>query len=51
MNVKTMYKISKHWVGDPCGPKNYCWEGLTCQYNGSAPPRIISMSVILAEQY
>ncbi|KAM3683515.1 hypothetical protein ACB098_12G153300 [Castanea mollissima] len=45
MNVKTMYKISKHWVGDPCGPKNYSWEGLICQYNGSVPPRIISMNL------
>uniref|UniRef100_A0A7N2MKW5 non-specific serine/threonine protein kinase n=1 Tax=Quercus lobata TaxID=97700 RepID=A0A7N2MKW5_QUELO len=45
MNVKTMYKISKNWVGDPRGPKNYSWEGLTCQYNGSVPPRIISMNL------
>nr|POE69282.1 putative lrr receptor-like serine/threonine-protein kinase [Quercus suber] len=37
--------ISKHWVGDPCGPKNYSWEGLTCQYNRSVPPRIISMNL------
>ncbi|KAL4596813.1 hypothetical protein ACB092_12G190200 [Castanea dentata] len=45
MNVKKTYKISKNWVGDPCGPKNYSWEGLTCQYNVSVSPRIISMNL------
>lgn len=46
MNVKTTYKISKNWVGDPCGPKNFSWEGLTCKYNDSLPPRIISVLVL-----
>lgn len=41
-NVKTTYQIKKIWAGDPCGPKNFSWEGLKCNYSLSLP-RITSL--------
>ncbi|XP_040971191.1 probable LRR receptor-like serine/threonine-protein kinase At4g29180 isoform X2 [Gossypium hirsutum] len=49
LNIKTAYQVNKGWVGDPCGPKNYTWEGLECNYSVSLPPRIISLSLIFNE--
>ncbi|KAH7519157.1 hypothetical protein FEM48_Zijuj08G0005900 [Ziziphus jujuba var. spinosa] len=44
VDVKTTYQINKSWTGDPCGPKNFSWEGLKCSYNASFP-RIISLNL------
>ncbi|KAJ0933687.1 putative non-specific serine/threonine protein kinase [Helianthus annuus] len=44
-NIRTTYKINRNWVGDPCGPKNYSWEGIICNYTNSNPPRIIFMNL------
>ncbi|KAL7594089.1 hypothetical protein Lser_V15G32920 [Lactuca serriola] len=44
-SIKTTYKVNKNWVGDPCGPKNYSWEGVRCNYTNSNPPRIISINL------
>ncbi|CAL9027741.1 unnamed protein product [Prunus brigantina] len=43
-NVKTTYQIKKIWAGDPCGPKNFSWEGLKCNYSLSLP-RITSLNL------
>ncbi|PQQ10684.1 putative LRR receptor-like serine/threonine-protein kinase [Prunus yedoensis var. nudiflora] len=43
-NVKTTYQIKKIWAGDPCGPKNFSWEGLKCNYSLSLP-RITSLDL------
>ncbi|TQD81166.1 hypothetical protein C1H46_033276 [Malus baccata] len=43
-NVKTTYQIKKIWAGDPCGPRNFSWEGLECNYSISLP-RIISLNL------
>ncbi|KAK8706986.1 hypothetical protein V6N13_058055 [Hibiscus sabdariffa] len=45
LNVRTTYQVHKGWVGDPCGPKNYTWEGLECNYDVSLPPRIVSLNL------
>ncbi|MBA0838896.1 hypothetical protein Goarm_004680 [Gossypium armourianum] len=45
LNIKTAYQVNKGWVGDPCGPKNYTWEGLECNYSVSLPLRIISLNL------
>ncbi|KAI4350757.1 hypothetical protein L6164_005178 [Bauhinia variegata] len=45
MDIRTTYRIGRNWVGDPCEPKNYSWEGLMCKYNDSLPPRIISLNL------
>ncbi|XP_027358521.1 probable LRR receptor-like serine/threonine-protein kinase At4g29180 [Abrus precatorius] len=43
--IKESYKIQRNWVGDPCEPKNYSWEGLNCNYSIQLPPRIISLNM------
>ncbi|XP_062090959.1 probable LRR receptor-like serine/threonine-protein kinase At4g29180 [Humulus lupulus] len=43
-DVKSAYQITKNWVGDPCGPRNFSWEGLKCSNNASSP-RIISLNL------
>ncbi|XP_031252525.1 probable LRR receptor-like serine/threonine-protein kinase At1g05700 [Pistacia vera] len=43
-NIKSLSKI-KDWQGDPCAPQEYLWDGLDCSFNGSSPPRIISLSL------
>ncbi|KAJ4829905.1 hypothetical protein Tsubulata_025134 [Turnera subulata] len=45
MDIKSTYGISRNWQGDPCAPEDYVWEGLNCSYNGTAPPRIISLDL------
>ncbi|RWR78147.1 putative LRR receptor-like serine/threonine-protein kinase [Cinnamomum micranthum f. kanehirae] len=45
MNIKTMYQIKRNWMGDPCVPSSYIWEGLNCSYPESKPPTIISLDV------
>ncbi|CAJ1971859.1 unnamed protein product [Sphenostylis stenocarpa] len=42
--IRDIYKISRiKWQGDPCGPKGFTWDGLTCNTND--PPRIISLNL------
>ncbi|XWS72130.1 hypothetical protein CRYUN_Cryun02cG0013800 [Craigia yunnanensis] len=45
LDIKRTYQVNKGWVGDPCGPKNFTWEGLECNYSVSLPPRIISLDL------
>ncbi|ESW13058.1 hypothetical protein PHAVU_008G164300 [Phaseolus vulgaris] len=43
-HIKDVYMINKmNWQGDPCGPKNFTWEGVKCS-NGNTP-RIISLNL------
>ncbi|XP_012574797.1 probable LRR receptor-like serine/threonine-protein kinase At4g29180 isoform X2 [Cicer arietinum] len=44
-SVKESYRVQRNWVGDPCEPKNYTWEGLKCNYSTSLPPRIVSLNL------
>ncbi|KAJ4821267.1 Leucine-rich repeat protein kinase family protein [Rhynchospora pubera] len=41
--IKEKYQIKKNWVGDPCAPETYIWDGLNCSYTGS--PRIIALNL------
>ncbi|TKY44537.1 LRR receptor serine/threonine-protein kinase [Spatholobus suberectus] len=45
MAIKESYGIQRNWVGDPCEPKTYSWEGLKCNYSTSLPPQIISLNI------
>ncbi|XP_010244372.1 PREDICTED: probable LRR receptor-like serine/threonine-protein kinase At4g29180 [Nelumbo nucifera] len=45
MSIRWTYRVDKNWVGDPCGPRNYSWEGLNCSYSGSDSPRIIALNL------
>ncbi|XP_039800173.1 putative leucine-rich repeat receptor-like protein kinase At2g19210 [Panicum virgatum] len=43
--IKAKYGVKKNWMGDPCVPKTLAWEGLTCSYAISSPPRITSLNL------
>uniref|UniRef100_R7W4M3 non-specific serine/threonine protein kinase n=1 Tax=Aegilops tauschii TaxID=37682 RepID=R7W4M3_AEGTA len=43
--IKAKYHVKKNWMGDPCAPKNFAWDGLTCSYAISGRPRITSINV------
>ncbi|RLN28627.1 putative leucine-rich repeat receptor-like protein kinase [Panicum miliaceum] len=45
MAIKAKYGVKKNWMGDPCVPKTLAWEGLTCSYSISSPPRITSLNL------
>ncbi|GJM89516.1 hypothetical protein PR202_ga05717 [Eleusine coracana subsp. coracana] len=38
--IKARYQVNKNWMGDPCAPKSLAWDGLSCSYDVSGPPRI-----------
>ncbi|GMY34485.1 probable LRR receptor-like serine/threonine-protein kinase At1g05700 [Fagus crenata] len=44
-NIKSMYGIKRNWQGDPCVPKDYAWDGLSCSYSGFDPPSITSLNL------
>ncbi|KAJ8638601.1 hypothetical protein MRB53_012868 [Persea americana] len=45
MNIKAVYQIKRNWMGDPCLPVNYSWNGLNCSYPDSSSPTIISLDL------
>ncbi|KAF2323508.1 hypothetical protein GH714_035835 [Hevea brasiliensis] len=45
MEIKSTYGITRNWQGDPCAPQDYVWDGLSCSYNGTAPPIITSLNL------
>ncbi|XP_072979004.1 putative leucine-rich repeat receptor-like serine/threonine-protein kinase At2g19230 [Typha angustifolia] len=42
--IKEAYKVKKNWMGDPCFPKQYTWDGLSCS-NGGNDSRIIAVNL------
>ncbi|CAL9074496.1 unnamed protein product, partial [Musa acuminata var. zebrina] len=42
--IKLQYQIKRNWMGDPCAPKSYTWDGLNCVYSPDHP-RIISVNL------
>uniref|UniRef100_A0A8I6X1M9 non-specific serine/threonine protein kinase n=1 Tax=Hordeum vulgare subsp. vulgare TaxID=112509 RepID=A0A8I6X1M9_HORVV len=52
-DVSYMKQVKKHynltrikWNGDPCSPREYSWEGLTCDYSKSNQnPRIVEVNL------
>ncbi|CAL9085285.1 unnamed protein product [Musa textilis] len=45
--IRLQYQLKRSWMGDPCSPKAYTWDGLNCSY-GPDPPRIISINLTSA---
>ncbi|XP_055961717.1 LRR receptor-like serine/threonine-protein kinase IOS1 [Mercurialis annua] len=45
IKIKSTYKITRNWQGDPCAPQDYVWEGLNCDYNHTDSPLIISLNL------
>jgi hypothetical protein len=43
--IKKHYNLARiNWNGDPCSPREYSWEGLTCDYSKSNQnPRIVAV--------
>ncbi|CAM0870429.1 unnamed protein product [Alopecurus aequalis] len=52
-DVKYMNEVKAHynftrtgWNGDPCSPREYSWDGLTCDYSKSNQiPRIVTVNL------
>uniref|UniRef100_A0A0D9XCU0 Protein kinase domain-containing protein n=1 Tax=Leersia perrieri TaxID=77586 RepID=A0A0D9XCU0_9ORYZ len=44
MAIKSQYHVSKNWMGDPCLPKEYMWNGLQCRPDG-VESKIISLDL------
>ncbi|XP_059639327.1 probable LRR receptor-like serine/threonine-protein kinase At1g05700 [Cornus florida] len=45
MSIKSSYKVTRNWQGDPCAPPEYVWDGLNCSKNGLDFPRITSLNL------
>ncbi|VAH65164.1 unnamed protein product [Triticum turgidum subsp. durum] len=45
--VKKHYNLARiNWNGDPCSPRDYSWEGLTCDYSKrNQNPRIVAVDL------
>ncbi|KAJ0250749.1 LRR receptor-like serine/threonine-protein kinase [Hirschfeldia incana] len=50
-SIETSYGLNIiSWQGDPCVPRQFVWDGLTCEYtNISTPPRILSLDLSSSE--
>jgi hypothetical protein len=44
--IQEAYVVSKNWMGDPCAPKAFAWEGLDCTTDPpTGTPRITALYV------
>ncbi|CAL4891573.1 unnamed protein product [Urochloa decumbens] len=41
--IRTKYALKKNWMGDPCAPKAFAWDGLNCSYSSSGPAWVIAL--------
>ncbi|XP_052167364.1 probable LRR receptor-like protein kinase At1g51890 [Oryza glaberrima] len=49
MAIKYEYGIKKNWMGDPCFPPEYVWDGVKCSDAGDKIMRIISIDLSNSE--
>ncbi|XP_072994910.1 putative leucine-rich repeat receptor-like protein kinase At2g19210 [Typha latifolia] len=45
MGIKEQYKVKRNWMGDPCTPKSFVWDGATCTYNTSDYARVVALNL------
>ncbi|KAB8110207.1 hypothetical protein EE612_047244, partial [Oryza sativa] len=45
MAIKFEYGIKKNWMGDPCSPSQFAWDGVICRNTSDNIPRIISLDL------
>ncbi|KAJ8638564.1 hypothetical protein MRB53_012831 [Persea americana] len=45
LDIKSTYQLKRNWMGDPCVPKSYSWEGLACNYPLSDFPTVLSLNL------
>ncbi|XP_025806951.1 probable LRR receptor-like serine/threonine-protein kinase At1g51810 [Panicum hallii] len=43
MKIRAEYGLKKNWMGDPCAPKEFAWDGLNCSYSSSGPAWITAL--------
>ncbi|XXG57231.1 hypothetical protein AAC387_Pa03g4444 [Persea americana] len=43
LDIKSSYQLKRNWMGDPCVPKTYSWQGLACNYTLAYAPTILSL--------
>ncbi|KAG6526596.1 hypothetical protein ZIOFF_016588 [Zingiber officinale] len=43
--IKERYRIQRNWMGDPCSPSDFVWDGLSCNYSLSNSPRVTALSL------
>ncbi|CAN6352062.1 unnamed protein product [Urochloa humidicola] len=43
MTIRTKYGLKKNWMGDPCAPKAFAWDGLNCNYPSSGPAWVTTL--------
>ncbi|KAF8667572.1 hypothetical protein HU200_052774 [Digitaria exilis] len=45
MLIRTTYALKKNWMGDPCAPKEFAWDGLNCSFPSSGPAWITALNL------
>ncbi|XXG57243.1 hypothetical protein AAC387_Pa03g4452 [Persea americana] len=45
LDIKSSYQLKRNWMGDPCVPKTYSWQGLACNYTLAYAPTILSLNL------
>ncbi|KAF8648094.1 hypothetical protein HU200_065135 [Digitaria exilis] len=45
MAIKIEYGVKKNWMGDPCFPVKYAWDGIKCSNTSDNTMRITSMDL------
>ncbi|WVZ90857.1 hypothetical protein U9M48_037116, partial [Paspalum notatum var. saurae] len=45
MTIRTKYALKKNWMGDPCAPKAFAWDGLNCNHSSSGPASIRALDL------
>nr|XP_034590141.1 probable LRR receptor-like serine/threonine-protein kinase At1g05700 isoform X2 [Setaria viridis]XP_034590149.1 probable LRR receptor-like serine/threonine-protein kinase At1g05700 isoform X2 [Setaria viridis] len=45
MAIQETFGVSKNWMGDPCAPKAFAWEGLNCTYPPAGLSRITALNL------
>ncbi|XP_029128694.1 probable LRR receptor-like serine/threonine-protein kinase At1g05700 [Cajanus cajan] len=43
--IKSVYRLTRDWQGDPCAPVAYLWHGLNCSYPRKESPRITTLNL------
>ncbi|URE19861.1 receptor-like serine threonine-protein kinase [Musa troglodytarum] len=43
--IRDLYNVKRNWMGDPCSPSQYAWQGLNCSSSGTDPTRIVAINL------
>ncbi|XP_065044603.1 probable LRR receptor-like serine/threonine-protein kinase At1g51880 isoform X2 [Musa acuminata AAA Group] len=43
--IKGTYSVKRNWMGDPCMPKAYAWDGLNCTVDVAGVSRITAINL------